>query len=163
MTKTHHSLVILPGDGIGHEVMAEVKKVIQWVEANTDLSFELTDDHLGGTAIDAYGVPLSDATLEKCRNADAVLLPFVLFHYTDQRNDRGLFLARRAAGATVLLIDTNYGYLIWAGGRRAEVVQQRLINSKADREIEAPGIDMLLERLLVDDLLKDFPGRQVYR
>lgn len=100
---------------------------------------------------------------KSARNADAILLPFVLYHYTDQRNDRGLFLARRAAGATILLIDTNYGYLLWAGGRRAEVVQQRLINNKNDRDIEAPGLDKLLERLLVEDLMKDFPGRQVYR
>jgi 3-isopropylmalate dehydrogenase len=71
---TKHSIVLLPGDGIGHEVMAEVKKIIQWVSANTELSFDVTEDHLGGTAIDAYGVPLSDATLEKCRAADAVLM-----------------------------------------------------------------------------------------
>ena len=69
-----HSIVILPGDGIGHEVMAEVKKVITWVESNTDLSFDITEDHLGGAAIDAYGVPLADSTLEKCRTADAVLM-----------------------------------------------------------------------------------------
>ncbi|MGZ9097190.1 MAG: 3-isopropylmalate dehydrogenase [Micavibrio sp.] len=69
-----HSLLILPGDGIGHEVMAEVKKIIHWVSSNTELSFTVTEDHLGGTAIDAYGVPLSDETLEKCRKADAVLL-----------------------------------------------------------------------------------------
>lgn len=70
----NHSLMILPGDGIGHEVMAEVKKVIHWVSENSDLHFTVQEDHLGGTAIDAYGVPLSDETLEKCRNVDAVLL-----------------------------------------------------------------------------------------
>ncbi len=100
---------------------------------------------------------------KSARNADAVLLPFVLYLHTDQSNDRGLFIARRAAGVTMLLIDTNYGYLIWAGGRKAEVLNQRLINSKADREIEPPSIERLFERLLVEDLLKDFPGRQVYR
>ncbi|HEY8190154.1 MAG TPA: 3-isopropylmalate dehydrogenase [Micavibrio sp.] len=70
----NHSLVILPGDGIGHEVMAEVKKIIGWVEGNTELSFEIQEDHLGGAAIDAYGAPLADATLEKCRRADAILM-----------------------------------------------------------------------------------------
>lgn len=69
-----HSLLILPGDGIGHEVMAEVKKIINWVSTNTELSFAVAEDHLGGAAIDAYGAPLSDETLEKCRKSDAVLL-----------------------------------------------------------------------------------------
>ncbi len=100
---------------------------------------------------------------KSARNADAVLLPFVLYSYLDNRNDRGLFLARRAAGVTLLLVDTNYGHLLWAGGRRAEVVQQRLIDSPVDREIIAPGNEKLFERLLIEDLLKDFPGRQVYR
>lgn len=70
----NHSIVILPGDGIGHEVMAEVKKTVGWVQANTDLTFDIQEDHLGGAAIDAYGVPLADSTLEKCRKADAVLM-----------------------------------------------------------------------------------------
>ena len=69
-----HTIMLLPGDGIGHEVMAEVKKVIRWISDNSDLTFTVQEDHLGGAAIDAYGVPLSDATLEKCRHADAVLL-----------------------------------------------------------------------------------------
>lgn len=71
---TNHSILILPGDGIGHEVMAEVKKIIHWVSNNTDVSFNVSEDHLGGAAIDAYGVPLADSTLEKCRQADAILM-----------------------------------------------------------------------------------------
>lgn len=73
MSQTH-SILLLPGDGIGHEVMAEVKKIVQWVSDNTELSFAVEEDHLGGAAIDAYGVPLADSTLEKARKADAVLM-----------------------------------------------------------------------------------------
>lgn len=100
---------------------------------------------------------------KSARNADAVLMPFILYMYTEQVNERGLQVARRAAGVTLLLIDTNYGYLLWAGGRRAEVLNQRLVGLKMDPQMQAPGNDKLLERLLVEDLLKDFPGRQVYR
>ena len=57
MTKTH-SLLLLPGDGIGPEVMAEVKKVIGWIESNTDTKFEIEEDHIGGSAYDAYGLRL---------------------------------------------------------------------------------------------------------
>lgn len=68
------SLTILPGDGIGPEIMAEVKKLIGRLEKNEDITFDLTEDDIGGAAIDRYGVPLADDTLEKCRKADAVLL-----------------------------------------------------------------------------------------
>lgn len=69
-----HKLVLLPGDGIGPEVMTEVKKVISWLENNTDIKFDMAEDHIGGAAIDAYDVPLSDETLEKCRNAAAIVM-----------------------------------------------------------------------------------------
>ena len=68
------SLVILPGDGIGVEVMAEVKKVIAWLEKNEGMKFSIAEDLIGGAAIDAHGEPLTDATVAKCRKADAVLL-----------------------------------------------------------------------------------------
>ena len=69
-----HKLVLLPGDGIGPEVIAEVKKVMSWLESSADISFDVQEDALGGAAIDAYGVPLADETLEKCRKADAIVM-----------------------------------------------------------------------------------------
>ena len=69
-----HNIVMLAGDGIGPEVMSEVKKVISWLESNGDISFTIHEDHLGGSAIDAYGVPLADETLEKCRASDAIIM-----------------------------------------------------------------------------------------
>lgn len=71
---TSHSLMLLPGDGIGPEVMAEVHKVMDWLQSHTDTSFEIEEDLIGGCAIDEYGTSLADDTLEKCRAADAVLL-----------------------------------------------------------------------------------------
>ncbi|MCI4660604.1 MAG: 3-isopropylmalate dehydrogenase [Neomegalonema sp.] len=68
-----HSLLILPGDGIGPEVMAEVRRVIDWFGAQ-GLSFEVSEDLVGGAAYDAHGKPLSDATMEKAQAVDAVLL-----------------------------------------------------------------------------------------
>ena len=139
MTKTHHSLVILPGDGIGHEVMAEVKKVIQWVEANTDMSFEITDDHLGGTAIDAYGVPLSDATLEKCRNADAVLLGAVGGPKWDKvdyniRPEAGLLKLRKELGLFANL--------------RPAIVFDPLVDASSLKPEIVKGLDIMIVREL---------------
>ncbi|MEM6306909.1 MAG: isocitrate/isopropylmalate family dehydrogenase, partial [Pseudomonadota bacterium] len=68
------SLLILPGDGIGPEVMAEVQKVIDWIGAHTDTTFDVTYDLVGGAAYDAHGSALHDDTMEKAQSVDAVLL-----------------------------------------------------------------------------------------
>ncbi len=69
-----HKLMILPGDGIGPEVTAEVKKLTGWLESNSDISFEIEEDEIGGAAIDKYGVPLSDETLKKCADMGTILM-----------------------------------------------------------------------------------------
>ena len=68
------SLLILPGDGIGPEVMAEVKKLIDWFADKRDIRFDVSEGLVGGAAYDVHGVPLSDATMEQALAADAVLL-----------------------------------------------------------------------------------------
>ncbi|GAB5434939.1 3-isopropylmalate dehydrogenase [Falsiruegeria mediterranea] len=68
------SLLILPGDGIGPEVMAEVRKIITWFGDNRGLQFDVSEDLVGGAAYDAHGAPLSDETMAKAQEADAVLL-----------------------------------------------------------------------------------------
>lgn len=68
-----HSMLILPGDGIGPEVMEEVKRVISWFEENRGLKFDITEDHVGGKAYDEYGVPLSDEALAKAKSVEAVM------------------------------------------------------------------------------------------
>ncbi len=68
------SILILPGDGIGPEVMAEVRKIIEWFAENRALAFDVSEDLVGGAAFDAHGVPLSDAAMEKAQGVDAVLL-----------------------------------------------------------------------------------------
>ncbi len=71
---TTYTLQILPGDGIGPEIMAETVKVIDWMNNNTDITINTVEDKIGGQAYDEYGVPLADSTLESCRKADAVLM-----------------------------------------------------------------------------------------
>ncbi|RKF16147.1 3-isopropylmalate dehydrogenase [Roseovarius spongiae] len=68
------SLLILPGDGIGPEVMAEVRKIVDWFGKKRDLAFDVSEDLVGGAAYDAHGAPLSDATMARAQEADAVLL-----------------------------------------------------------------------------------------
>ncbi|MFC3057420.1 3-isopropylmalate dehydrogenase [Paenirhodobacter populi] len=68
------SLLILAGDGIGPEVMAEVKKIIGWLGDKRGLVFDVSEDLVGGAAYDAHGVPLTDETMAKAQAVDAVLL-----------------------------------------------------------------------------------------
>ena len=68
------SLLILPGDGIGPEVMAEVRKVIDWFGANRAMTFDVSEDLVGGAAYDAHGTPLHDDTMARAQEVDAVLL-----------------------------------------------------------------------------------------
>jgi len=68
------SILILPGDGIGPEVMAQVRRIIDWYGEKRDLTFDVSEDLVGGSAYDVHGVPLADATMEKAQSVDAVLL-----------------------------------------------------------------------------------------
>ncbi|EPS7394178.1 isocitrate/isopropylmalate family dehydrogenase, partial [Pseudomonas aeruginosa] len=54
-------ILVLPGDGIGPEIMAEAIKVLEVANDRFQLGFELTEDVIGGAAIDTHGVPLADA------------------------------------------------------------------------------------------------------
>ena len=66
-------LFLLPGDGIGPEAMAEVRKIIAFLNAEHNLGFETDEGLVGGSAYDAHGQAISDADMEKALAADAVL------------------------------------------------------------------------------------------
>ncbi|MEX6723220.1 3-isopropylmalate dehydrogenase [Parapedomonas caeni] len=94
------SLLLLPGDGIGPEVVAEAKKVLAWFQANRGLDVTTSEDLLGGASIDAHGVPLTDAALARARAADAVLMgavggPKWVGQSYDKRPEAGLLGLRK--------------------------------------------------------------------
>jgi 3-isopropylmalate dehydrogenase len=68
------NIAVLPGDGIGPEVMTQALKVLQVVGEKFGHSFHLRDGLIGGVAIDTLGTALSDDTLKMCEQCDAVLL-----------------------------------------------------------------------------------------
>jgi len=68
------SILILPGDGIGPEVMAEVRRVIDWLMRKRKLAFEITERPVGGAALDRHDTPLTDETMTLALECDAVLL-----------------------------------------------------------------------------------------
>ena len=67
-------LLVLPGDGIGPEIVAEAMKVIDHLRSGAGLELEIEQGLVGGAAYDAAGTPLPDATLDKAKAADAILL-----------------------------------------------------------------------------------------
>jgi len=68
------SLLILPGDGIGPEVMAEVRRIIDWFADKRGIVFDVSEGLVGGCAYDAHGTPLHDDTMARAQDVDAVLL-----------------------------------------------------------------------------------------
>ncbi|WP_372002756.1 3-isopropylmalate dehydrogenase [Tistrella mobilis] len=136
-------LLILPGDGIGPEVMGEVRRIIGWFEKARGLSFDIEEDLVGGAAIDAYGTPLADKTLDLAMGADAVLLgavggpkweplPFEI------RPERGLLKLRKEMQ-------------LYANLRPAIVFDELADASTLKREVVA-GLDILIIRELTGDL-----------
>lgn len=70
----NYKVAVIPGDGIGPEIVTEAKKVLDKTGEKYEHTFEYQELLMGGCSIDAYGEPLTDETLEKARAADSVLL-----------------------------------------------------------------------------------------
>ncbi|MGV8961465.1 MAG: 3-isopropylmalate dehydrogenase [Stenotrophomonas sp.] len=99
----HAEIVVLPGDGIGPEVAAAAVEVLKAVATRFGHSFNFSEHDIGGIAIDRHGEPLPAATLDACRNADAILLGAVGGpKWSDPnatvRPEQGLLAIRKALG-----------------------------------------------------------------
>ena len=98
-----YNICVMPGDGIGPEIVAEAVKVLDVVGKKFGLEFTYSQALIGGAAIDAVGVPLPDATVAACKAADAVLLGAVGGPKWDEidpaiRPEKGLLGIRKALG-----------------------------------------------------------------
>lgn len=132
------NILLLPGDGIGPEVMAQIRKIIGWL-ADNGLSLDVHEDHIGGAAYDAYGSPLSDETLAKCRVSDTILMgavggPQWANVPYDKRPEAGLLRLRKELG-------------LFANLRPALVFPALADASSLKREI-VEGLDILIVREL---------------
>ena len=70
---SNKQLLVLPGDGVGPEVMREVRRIIDWMDRRRHVSFNITDDLVGGASIDHRGMPIAPEVIEHAKAADAVL------------------------------------------------------------------------------------------
>jgi len=97
---SNRKVMVLPGDGIGVEVMAANLKVIDWLAKHKSLDFDISEDKVGGAAYDAYGTPLRDETLADAVASDAVLFGAVGGPQYDEldfslKPERGLLALRK--------------------------------------------------------------------
>lgn len=68
------SILLLPGDGIGPEGIAELRKVMDWFADHRGFNFQITEDDIGGAAYERYGKPLADSTLATAKTVDAIVM-----------------------------------------------------------------------------------------
>src|SRR5262245_2432165 len=91
-------ILVLPGDGIGPEVIRETRRVMDWVSRRRNIKFDVVEDAVGGAALDRYGVPLRDETL-----ADAIQCGCVLFGAVGDYRDETHPYGRRPGDALLRL------------------------------------------------------------
>lgn len=134
-----YRLTLLPGDGIGPEIMAIAVDVLQVIGKQFDLDFTFQEALIGGAAIEATGQPLPEATLTTARNSDAVLLAAIGGYKWDtlprqQRPETGLLAIREGLG-------------LFANLRPATIFPQLIDASTLKREV-VEGVDIMVVREL---------------
>ncbi len=134
-----YQITLLPGDGIGPEIMAIAVEILEAIAALFDLSFDFTTALMGGAAIDGTGEPLPAATLEACRNSDAVLLAAIGGPKWDTQ-------PRHLRPETGLL-GLRAGLELFANLRPAKILPQLLDASSLKPEVVS-GVDIMVVREL---------------
>ncbi len=134
-----HKLLLLPGDGIGPEVMAEVKKLIAWMNARGLGQFETEEGLVGGAAYDVHGVAITEATMAQAMAADAVIFGAV----GGPRWNAAPYDARPEAGLLRLRKDLG----LFANLRPAICYPALASSSSLKREV-VDGLDIVIVREL---------------
>src|SRR5688500_1815352 len=139
----NYNITLLPGDGIGPEVVAEAVRVLDVIAVKSDHTFIFTERLMGGCSIDKYGSSLTDETLADCKSADAVLLGAVGGPKWDDPNakdrpERGLLALRKGLGVFANL--------------RPVKVHPSLIDSSPLKPEKLKDVDILVIRELTGGL-----------
>lgn len=143
--KKQFKLAVLPGDGIGPEIMAEAMKVLDAVEQKYRVTFERSFANVGGIAIDLDGKALPDATVALCKASDAILFGSVGGPKwdslpADERPERGALLPLRKI------------FGLFCNFRPAIVFPALTSASSLKEEVIAGGFDILVVRELTGDV-----------
>jgi 3-isopropylmalate dehydrogenase len=134
---SNKNLLMLPGDGVGPEVMREVKRLLDWMAKRRSVSFNVTEDLVGGASIDARGTPIAEATVAAAKAADAVLFGSVGGPKWDglgfdMRPEISILTLRRELGLFANL--------------RPAVVLEPLVNASTLKPDVVRGLDIMIVR-----------------
>ncbi len=137
-------ITCIPGDGIGPEIVAEAKKVLQKTAEKYGHAMAFEDVLMGGASIDVHGIPLTDETIEKCKAADAVLMGSIGGNTStspwyqlppEKRPEAGLLKLRKSLN-------------LFANLRPAYLYEELAGACPLKEEISAAGFDMMIMREL---------------
>jgi 3-isopropylmalate dehydrogenase len=134
-----YNLLLLPGDGIGPEVMAEVKKIIAWMNAHGMGTFKIEEGLVGGACYDAHGVSVQDETVAKAKAADAVIFGAV----GGPKWDKVPYDVRPEAG--LLRLRKDLGLF---GNLRPAICYPALAESSSLKREVVDGLDLVIVREL---------------
>ena len=130
-------LLLMPGDGIGPEVVREARRVVDWLADRRDIRFDIEEALVGGASIDAHGVPITDDVLAHARAADAIL-----FGAVGGPQWAGIPFDRRPEVA-ILRLRSELG--LFANLRPATVLAP-LVSASALKSELVSGLDILIVR-----------------
>jgi 3-isopropylmalate dehydrogenase len=149
-------ILSLAGDGIGPEVMAATRKVMDWFESTGRVKFEITEGLIGGASYDVHKVPLTNETIQLAKSADAVLLACIggpqydTLPY-DLRPERGLLKLRKEMGLFANL--------------RPAIVMDALATASSLKADLVRNLDIMIVRELIGGVyfgeprgIEDLPG-----
>ena len=145
------SIAVLPGDGIGPEVISESIKVLEAIGNRFNHDFEIESGRVGGNAIDDYGTPLPQETIDTCKDSDAILFGAVGGPKWDDPNadirpEDGILAIRKSLGLFANL--------------RPVKVYPALINSSPLKPEFLEGVDMMVLRELTGVLYFGKPKKR---
>jgi len=143
-----YRVTLLPGDGIGPEVIAVAVQALQVVGQRFELKFVFQEALMGGSAIDAKGEPLPAATLDQCRQSDAVLLAAI----GGPKWDNLPSSQRPEAG----LLGLRAGLNLFANLRPARILPQ-LVNASTLKQEVVAGVDIMVVRELTGGIYFGHP------
>lgn len=150
----NYNIAVLPGDGIGPEVMAEALKVLEKIKVAFDITCTIQEADFGGIAIDNHGKALPKSTLDLCKNSDAVLLGSIggpkweTLPPSEQPERAGLLPIRKELG-------------LFANLRPAIIFPQLISASPLKEEILKDGMDVLVVRELTGGIYFGTPKERL--